>query len=153
MADSDKPRLVYGEVTDYQLVFIPKSQAQDLAAVQGALAASETWEEFEWNLPYRYWLQVVENLEEPLPAGKDRFNRNDVPGVEDGYWPEWPAHEMLNWMPRDIQDRFGEVGRSMVNDDCLLIDPKSEREVVAAVEDAGYVCVRDDELVKQASGY
>jgi len=60
---------------------------------------------------------------------------------------------MLRWMPKDIQERFGEVGASMVSGDSLLIDPASEIEVVAALEDSGYVCTRDDKLVALASGY
>ena len=56
-------------------------------------------------------------------------------------------------MPKDIQERFGEVGASMVSGDSLLIDPASEIEVVAALEDSGYVCTRDDKLVALASGY
>ena len=60
---------------------------------------------------------------------------------------------MLRWMPKEIQERFGDVGTSMVSGDSLLIDPASEIDVVAALEKAGYICRRDDKLVALASGY
>jgi hypothetical protein len=59
---------------------------------------------------------------------------------------------MLNWVPRDIQDRFGSVGYSMVSGPALGIDPSFERDVVEAFERAGYTCRRDDDLVARASG-
>ena len=153
---SSEPRLVYSRLNDDELVLIPEDQALELAEVQEAIRRAATWGELKSLLPRRRWLQIVQGYDEadePLPADAESFDVDKLPGYADGDWPEWPAQEMLRWMPKEIQERFGDVGASMVSGDSLLIDPASEIDVVAALEKAGYICRRDDKLVALASGY
>ena len=149
-------RLVYGELTDDQLVFIPESEAIELAQLQTAIQSSRTWGEFKAQIPPPRWLQAISNYvdnDEPLPADDHPFDTNELPGYGDGDWPQWPAQRMLEWMPEVIRTRFGDVGTSMVSGDMLSIDPASESGIIAALKDAGYTCIRDDHLVSTASGY
>jgi hypothetical protein len=157
MANSSERRLLYGRLDDFQLVFIPEDRAHDLVKVRDAIENARTWGEFRLLLPERRWREIADDYapveEEPPPADDEPFAADAVPGYIDGDWPEWPAQQMLDWMPQDIQDRFGDVGSSMVSGDSLYIDPASERDVVAALQNAGYVCSRDDKLVARASGH
>ena len=154
---SSGQRLVYGQLTDDQLVFIPEGEAVELAQLRNALSREQaaTWGEFKQRIPPRRWLEIVANIddEEWVPADDDPFDPDQVWGYQDGDWPEWPAQRMLEWMPEDIQKRFGEIGTSVLNGDFLQIAPGSENEVVAALKEAGYTCIRNDHLVELASGY
>jgi hypothetical protein len=139
-------------------VFIPECEAVDLAQLRCALYREQaaTWGEFKERIPPRRWQEAVAAYlagEESVPAADDPFDPNQVPGYGDGDWPEWPAQRMLEWMPEDIRQRFGEIATSVFNSDFLEIDPRSESEVVAALKGAGYTCIRDDHLVELASGY
>ena len=123
---SSEPRLVYSRLNDDELVLIPEDQALELAEVQEAIRRAATWGELKSLLPRRRWLQIVQGYDEadePLPADAESFDADKLPGYADGDWPEWPAQEMLRWMPKEIQERFGDVGTSMVSGDSLLIDP------------------------------
>ncbi len=74
-----------------------------------------------------------------------------IPGFEDGDYPEWPAQEMLDWMPEEAS-RFGEYTNSVLNGPFLVIPPDKESAIVDALEAAGYTCERNDPLVQTASG-
>jgi hypothetical protein len=58
---------------------------------------------------------------------------------------------MLEWMPADIQKRYGERGYSAVSGDSLSLDPATAPQIVEALEMHGYRCVRDDDLISLAS--
>ena len=60
---------------------------------------------------------------------------------------------MLDWMLADLPARFGERSTSIFNGEYLVIDRACEEQLVAAMQDAGHVCKRDDYLVQAASGY
>jgi hypothetical protein len=158
--ESNARRLVYGVFPDAvngtELIFVPEREAHELAQVHGALSDAETWGDVKASISPRHWQQIADAYREdyePPPADDDAFDRSAVPGLEDGDWPEWPAQEMLRWMPEDIRDRFGEVATSTLNGELLLLQAGAETELVAALRDAGFDCRRDDALVSRASGY
>jgi len=76
-----------------------------------------------------------------------------VPWAADGDWPAWPAQQMLDWVPKAIQQKYGSIGSSHLNGECLTLAPREERQIIAAFRRVGYRCTRDDRLVQRASGY
>lgn len=102
------------------------------------MISEERWREALW----------VAGFENETPADTDPYDSNDLAGSED--WPEWPAQQMLSWMPKAIRERIGNVGVSMVSGPALSFPLQKETEVVSALENAGYICRRDDKLVAAA---
>jgi hypothetical protein len=123
--------MVYGTAGE-SLVFLPREQAEELATVWEALFAptwgemrsglsekrfQEVQEMFDGidfdtfyaeqrqehpRLTRKKALEAYRELPlgERLPLDDDPFG---LPGpVCDGDWPEWPAQQMLKWMPRDL---------------------------------------------------
>jgi hypothetical protein len=89
---------------------------------------------------------------ERAPEDSDAFDSGFVYGLSDGDWPEWPAQEMVEWVPEEIQEQFGRVVATRLNGDYLEFDGSKEAEIVAAFKELGYLCERDDVLVCKASG-
>lgn len=91
---------------------------------------------------------------ERLPLDDDPFDWMQIYGlsaVGDGLWPEWPEQEMFGWMPEDLP--YAEVQDSIHDGFYLSLDPEHEAEIVAALEQRGYHCVKDQALISEASGY
>ena len=155
-ARGDATDLVYGEV-DKSLVFIPREQALELAAVWSALTTSSTWGEFRSRLPARRCEDLFRRLAEcidELPHDDDPFTMDDIPGVSDGDYPEWPAQEMLKWLPKEIvAAAYGKIETSRLNGLFLTLDPGHEPEIVEALRAAGSRCTKDQQLVLRACGF
>ena len=144
-------------------------------------STGSTWGEFREKLSPKDWQDVLTRLEyqtlaeyraeegfetddealdayrslplgERMPIDSDKFESDWLPGLTDGDWPEWPAQEALRWVPRDIKQRFGKSVSSVINGPFLTLDPSRASEIVAAMEELGYACERDDALVAAASG-
>lgn len=172
--------IVCGEFSD-NFVLIPRSEALRLARVHYAIQSSATWGEFKANLPTEEWQDILSSLAYPtlaeyreeegfetdeaalesykslplgdrMPVDSDKFLSEWLPGFTDGDWPEWPAQQAQNWVPREIQQRFGSSVSSVLNGPFLTLDPSRANEIVAAMQELGYVCERDDRLVRSASG-
>lgn len=88
-----------------------------------------------------------------MPIDSDRFKAEQLPGFSDGDWPEWPAQQALDWVPPEIQRRFGKTNSSVLNGPFLELDPQRAAEIIAAMEEVDYVCERNDALVQSASGH
>lgn len=143
--------LIYGDTGD-GLVFIERELAQDLATLRGNY---DTWGQAYAALSPSCWREIeaqLENAEVPVPDLMDPYDLDIVPGYADGDWPEWPKQLMLTWMPKPVIEQFGTAEASVFNGDFLSIDPKFEPEVVAALEAAGWSCVKDELLARAASG-
>lgn len=151
--------IVYSARTG-QLILIPKARALELAGIHHALKIAQTWGEFKSLIPAHIYEEVVEMMRDDFdegeeivePAPESPFAPEAVPGYGDGDFPGWPAQEMLDWMPEDIQEQFGEVRTSVLSGDFLEIAPAHEREVVAALEARGYHCVADVALIEKTYG-
>lgn len=90
---------------------------------------------------------------ERLPDERDPFDSADIPGLCDGDWPDWPAQEMLNWVPTVIQKTYGQRLDSMLNGPLLTFRTEDEKAIVEAFVELGYRCRRDDRFVRRACGY
>lgn len=146
--------VIYGTLHD-ELLLIPREKAEELAAVHTALNTAKTWGEFMALLPAAARTELeafCAEEDESRPEDTRQFARDDVPGVQDGDWPGWPAQMMLEWVPKEIQQTYGKVDFSPVSGDCLTLDSSQTDVIVAVLEQHGYACIRDDELVVRASG-
>ncbi len=155
MTDEQR-QLVYGLAGDKSLVFMPEHAARELAELRTLLPVARTWGEFRAGISDARWRRIVEPLEgdgEPVPEPAAPFDAAQIWGYEDGDWPEWPAQQMLEWMPVELQQRFGDIEDSVLNGPCLQLEPTREREIVQALHAASFTCRRDDAMIRKASGY
>ena len=158
---SEAMEVVYGS-PDEDLIFIPKELAKRLASIHTAVQSADTWGDLKARLPEAIYDEIINLLEECYedtdegpdlpPQATDAFDAEDIPGFADGDWPEWPAQEMLSWVPKDAQQRFGKVSPSVLNGDFLEFDTAKTQAIVKALEQYGYTCTEDSNLVAQASG-
>jgi hypothetical protein len=100
---------------------------------------------------WRAYVALEPDERQPLP--EDPFWASSIGCYMDGDWPGWPKHEMVFWVPRAIQDRYGEYSESVHNGEFLEFSPEDEPALVEAFARHGCPCTRDDELVLKASGY
>ena len=149
-AGGDSRALVYGEVQG-GLVFIGEQKAREQAEIYGALESATTWGELRRRLPAGARAHLTDLLEEEDEhPDAEPFDAGEWDPYVDGDWPPWPAQQMLDWVPERIQT-LGSSEGSAISGDSLSLDPGREREVVAALEEEGFTCRRDDELVRKAS--
>lgn len=85
-----------------------------------------------------------------MPLPEEAFNLYAVSDYMSIDWPAFPMQEMLEWMPPDIQQQYGEVENTMLDGPQLIIDSGQKSEIVLALEKQGYVCREDDLLVSIA---
>ncbi len=122
--------------------------------------ASPFDEFFEWERKSRrklteddarqeYWAQPICMR---LPLEEEPFDSDQVPGICDGFYPEWPAQEALKWFPRDIIRDYGSIEDSLHNGYFLSIPADSEKPIVSILSLIGYACIRDDKTVSTACG-
>lgn len=166
--EQPRTRLVYGEVQD-GLVFIDEGEAHDLVQLHRALGMARTWGEFKAQAPSHWYEDAVERLKEQMlddieddedeayeePVPEQRFDAEEIPGHADGEWPSFPHVFMGDWVPDEVQDRFGRMTHSWGLDATYWIEfpPDKEDQIVSAMQGHGYDLVRDDDLVWEASGY
>ncbi|KIQ20027.1 hypothetical protein, partial [Rhodococcus sp. MEB064] len=102
------------------------------------------------------WTDVVERFadgETDLPADGEVFDLDTVPGHADGDWPAWPAREMLRDVPQSVREQYGKVEDTIHDGEFLHFDVSDEVDIVQALQAHGWTCVRDDALVRKASGH
>lgn len=160
MAVNSSVELVYGECGE-GLVFLERGYAEDIAAFREALYRASTWGELRQRAPrHRYeeaveqWMEGREEEDEggeaSPPAPEDPFDGDEIPGHADGDWPEFAPREMENWVSRLIINKYGGYVYPTLNAEYPVIYFGSEEEVVAILEEEGYVCTREDDLVWNA---
>jgi hypothetical protein len=96
--------------------------------------------------------EVLEFLDDDAPEADAPFSSSHISAYVDGFWPAWPAQEMLRWVPKEIQDQFGRVESSIHNGEFLTFDIRRQDQIVAAFEQNGYECRNDEVLVNRACG-
>ncbi len=148
--------LVYGN-RHGELIFIPKDLAEDLATLHFALETSKTWGEFKANVPDRMYEEVIalvrdDENPELLPQPEETFDSDSIPGYADGDWPLWPRQYMLEWVPKDIQEHFGNIVFSIFNGPYLQFYSENTQEIVEVLEKHGFSCSEDVALVESAHG-
>jgi hypothetical protein len=143
---------IYGDV-DGELIFIKSDAAEQLALLHSGFA---TWGDAKNSLSAESWTDVVERFadgETDLPAGGEVYDLDAVPGHADGDWPAWPAREMLRDVPQTVREQYGKVEDTIHSGEYLHFDVSDEGEIVQALQAHGWTCVRDDALVRKASGH
>lgn len=159
MAMSYDAELVYGDGGE-GLVFLERCYAQDMAAFRNALYKAFTWGDLRERVPrwcyeetVERWTESKEDDEEeevspPNPEGP--FDASEIPGYEDGDWPEFAPHMMEEWVSRVIINQYGSYVYPTMGDKYPIIYHGNEEDVVAILEEEGYACMRQDELVWNA---
>jgi hypothetical protein len=153
--------IVYGAL-ESGAVYIPRRYAEGLASLRTALASS-TWGELRRALSpdaidsIRERISDLEpdadGVEPVVPTDDERFTPEVIWGFADGDWPAWPAQRMLDWVPVDIWQRYGQESDSVFNGEFLEVPTESIDAMADALRATGFVLTRDDSLVASASGY
>ncbi|HKF79564.1 MAG TPA: hypothetical protein VKB17_01925, partial [Thermoleophilaceae bacterium] len=142
--------LVYG-ILNGDLIALSEGRAQQLRRIHAAIAEAATWGELRARISATDYEDFMAHFDEP-PGSDEPFDGDKVGPLADHDWPEWPQQEMLDLIPKDIQQALGAVEFSAVSGDCLVIPFEREPEFFSALSDRGWCLRRDDELVRQASG-
>ncbi len=148
-----REHLVYGSPGGASLLFIPRDDALEGARLQWALHRARTWRGFKQMAGEARFEEAMERAECDVPDMCAPFYPDAIKGYEDGGWPNWYAQEMLYWMPESVQEQFGQMDEARFDGYFLSLRLDSEAEIVAALEQHGYRCTRDDVLVNKATGY
>ncbi len=88
----------------------------------------------------------------PEPADDEPFDQDLIHGGDPSDWPGWITREMLEWMPKEIQQTFGKVEFTALSGDLLELNPDRIDEIVAALTQHGYRCTEDTALMERALG-
>jgi len=160
--------IIYG-ITNLGLLFVPESRAKELAESNNALLTAKTWGEFKSLVSremYEFYLVNSAYYEGPIEpedgdytrfdiASETPFTPNDV--VTYDSLPTYPEIEMSEWMPEEIQAKFGRkmgysaMDMSVPEGDILVLKEKQMDEIVAELKKLGYECRRDDGLLMAAT--
>ncbi len=147
-----RPTLWYcGSALNRGLVFAYPEQAQRIHEIRTALRAN-TWAEFRRLMPAEDYMDLIEakfaDIDEPtpIPADKEAFSGDWVPGYFEGDYPDWLQARMDGLLPEKILRRFGKREQTILNGPYWMIDPKHEAEIVVALEKAGYLVRKREDL-------
>lgn len=151
--------LLYGESFEGGLVFITRAAAEYVAEKWKAANTATTWGELRALSPDAYD-ELLEHLpcdddgddRSAVPADEAAFDASEIEAIQEGHWPEWPAQDMFDWMPAEIQEAFGRQADTLSNGSFLMFDPEDKDAIVARLEALGYRCVAEPELIAQACG-
>jgi hypothetical protein len=157
--------LIYGEGGE-GLEFLEKQYALHIGHFREALYKSRTWGELNSRVGEKDYKDIVEmwveselerleyeDDEEPEvapPSPDDAFDADSLPGYADGDWPVFAPRVMGTWVDEEVIEEYGEYVYPTLNAEYPVIDPASEEKVVSLLEERGYVCIRDDDLVWEA---
>lgn len=95
----------------------------------------------------------LEGDDEPqvsLPDPNDAFDTEELPGYADGDWPEFAPMVMETWVDKKTIKEHGHYVFPTLNAEYPVIDRNNEKTVVSLLEERGYPCARDDDLVWNA---
>ena len=160
--------IVYG-FSPLGLIFMTESRALELSDFYKALVTAKNWGEFrrivsreiyEFYLPESMHYQgpsdgSFEDLEPFYIPDEIPFTPNDIFAFD--HLPGDPKIEMAQWMPIAIQEAFGRRFTYVAMDmnvpagEALELDEGKVSEIVEALEERGFVCRRDDELILAAT--
>ena len=88
-----------------------------------------------------------------LPLRDDPFDRAAIPGWKEQTWPPFPPEYADGWMPEEIWRHYGVSARPDRDVPCFFFRPEQKAEIVAAFEQHGFACARNDVLVGRALGF
>src|SRR5579871_2707206 len=88
---------------------------------------------------------------ERMPFDEDSFPACSFAGAAHRDWPEHPEREMLSLLPPSVQREWGRRASGPWGE-CILLDPLRAPEIISALENAGFTCCWNEELVQRACG-
>lgn len=160
--------LVYGNGGEGS-VFLERGYAEDIRDFRNALYKAATWGELRdmagedryqetleaWKAHELDRLMDEEDLEEDevevsLPKPEDEFDADSIWGYSDGDWPEFAPRMMDEWVDAGIIREYGWNIQTTISGEYPVIDPGEEETVVSLLEEQGYVCTPDSDLVWNA---
>ncbi len=150
-------KIIYG-ISPLGLLFIPEQRAKDLADANEALLSCNTWGEFRaatTKALYAFYQQQSSHFdwENDIPA-ETSFTPNDV--VVYDILPAYPEIEMSEWIPVEIQKKYGQLtsyasmDMNVPSGNILVLDKEKVVEIAEALNASGYHCIRDDALILAA---
>lgn len=71
--------------------------------------------------------------------------------MSDGDWP-FPAQDMFAFVPASIIEQLGYSETTVLNGEQVAIDGDRIAAFIAAMEEAGFRCTRDDDAIQAAWG-
>lgn len=149
LSEQELRDLVYA-VREPDAIFIPRVRARDLAAVYGHGEAWSTWADARSALSPLMFESLRERMD-VQPADDEPLDIRAVTGDFE-YWPTSAVNGMLDWLPAEILQRFGEIGQPLFGAAFARIDGESADEAADALVARGYRCEGDDDLVFAALG-
>jgi hypothetical protein len=143
--------IVYGEYED-ELVFIPAARARHLALTWKAMLRARTWGELRKFAPPRAYDEILKFNEPRSIRAWHSFDYVEMTPAPDGDYPGFPRQEVMQWMPARVWQTLARMVDTAVNGEYPSFDPLDELEIVAALEECGYHCRRNQRLVDAAHG-
>jgi hypothetical protein len=163
----EEKNIVYGNSV-LGLLFIPESRAKELVQVNQALLTAKTWGAFKQLVSeefYNFFLVYSSFYQGPRHPTAQEIETYDLP-PETLFTPNdvvmydtfhaHPEIEMSEWMPVEIQEKYGSKSRYYAMDmnvpsgEVLNLSEEHMDEIAAALEEAGYQTRRDDDLINAA---
>ena len=132
--------LVYGEIHG-SLVFAERWRVDELVAFRRA----RTWGEFRLGAPTLYDEATASRDE--IPDDTAVLDPCDISGYQDGDFPWFLQQLMLDLLPEPIQETYGTVVDTYLNGPMLTLDDAHASAIVEALEDAGFACERNQDLI------
>jgi hypothetical protein len=145
-SSAPKRRNLYYGLGPNGLVFVDEAEALEL----NAFGSAKTWGELRAEAPrlHELALELLRDDEQEAPGSDgDPFDPTRIPAFSDGDFPDFPEQLMLTLIPHSVQQRFGRVVDTVHNGQMLVIDPAREDEVVAALHQEGFNCLKRQDLV------
>jgi hypothetical protein len=150
------------------LVFLEANYAADIRDFCGTLYRADTWgnlkdivSEERYHETVEAWTESErdrlsdeaeddEETEVATPEPDDAFDAEEIWGYADGDWPEMAQRAMTTWVGSQIISEHGRYVETIFNGFYPVIEPENEEKVVSLLEEQGYVCTPDEDLVWDA---
>jgi hypothetical protein len=93
----------------------------------------------------------AEKQGDPLPQDDDAFDPDrDLSSYADGDFPPAPQLLMMEYLPNDVIEKFGNVYDTNFNGTFVDFDKDQQTEIVSALEKRGFSCSEDQTLIDEA---
>lgn len=139
--------LVYKEHLGH-LVFAERVRAERVAQIWTALMQSTTWGELKRSLPEGEWEDYFEayfeDNDEEVPADDEPFEAGCAPGHDDGDYPDWLRQVQLDWFPKELIDKYGDVCPSVLNGEFLDLPSDKAEQIVRDLRALGHTVAPTD---------
>lgn len=115
MSDQVELQLVYGKISDYELVFIPQHQAVELARLHHALLLAATWGELKQSTTEARWREAVSaarDEDDQDPGDDDPFDTDELAPTAMATVPNGRPKVLTGWPPTSRRASMSEALQS-----------------------------------------